>query len=731
MITLQSLLLFGAGFVSVILGLLVLLRDPKSLNNISFFGLCVGMSGWSIGIAGFLATQSEDLALVWARFYYFFPLVIGLSLVFFVHTFHAKGKIPLSWKLPSVAGFLAIAGLLVAQKNFLFEELVYHDWGKQVVLTNSAYLLYSTYVLLAFGASILYLLQYSKKLEGIYRHQALLFGFGFLIASVLGVLFNLVLPWLNDYRLIWLGPIFTTVVAATVTYSIIKHRMFDIRKVIARSVAYVMSIGLLLVIYILVSSYALTSVLKDIESNLASSLINVLVLTGAVLLYQPQKRFFDKITDRLFYRDSYDPQKFLDELNKVLISNVEIGVLLRHSAKVIEKHMKSARIDFVVLEGDLRVVSAYDMSLSLASVSSLNTSHSKLPKLFMVKEVKKEHSRIYDQLTALDVEAVAQLGTQLHGNYSPTAYMLLGPKKSGNQYSGGDMKIIELIADELVVAIQNALRFEEIQNFNITLQQKVDDATHKLIKTNQKLKEMDATKDDFISMASHQLRTPLTSIKGLLSMVVEGDAGKLTPLQAEMLGQAYTSSQRMAYLIADLLNVSRLKSGKFSIDRHDTDLAAMIEQEVSQLAETAKARKLAITCEKPANFPILQLDETKTRQIVMNFIDNAIYYTPAGGKIRVKLIDKPKSVEVHVIDSGVGVAKRDQPKLFTKFYRANNARSMRPDGTGLGLFMAKKVIIAQGGAIVFKSQEGKGSTFGFSFPKTDALMKPSGAESKN
>jgi signal transduction histidine kinase len=100
----------------------------------------------------------------------------------------------------------------------------------------------------------------------------------------------------------------------------------------------------------------------------------------------------------------------------------------------------------------------------------------------------------------------------------------------------------------------------------------------------------------------------------------------------------------------------------------------------------------------------------------MNFVDNAIYYTPKGGKITVKLTRAKNTIEYSVTDTGIGVPKNEIHHLFTKFYRANNAKKARPDGTGLGLFMAKKVIIAQGGAIILKSQEGKGSTFGFRFP---------------
>ena len=238
-----------------------------------------------------------------------------------------------------------------------------------------------------------------------------------------------------------------------------------------------------------------------------------------------------------------------------------------------------------------------------------------------------------------------------------------------------------------------------------------------LERTNGKLKALDEAKDEFISMASHQLRTPLTSIKGYLSMVLDGDVGDIAPQQKEMLETAYTSAQRMVYLIADLLNVSRLQTGKFVIEPAETHLADLVEQELVQLKESVAAKKITLTYDKPQDFPSLMLDETKIRQVIMNFIDNAVYYTPSGGNITVRLSQSPKSVEFTVVDNGIGVPKAEAHRLFTKFYRAGNARKARPDGTGLGLFMAKKVIAASGGAIIFNTKEDKGSTFGFTFPK--------------
>jgi signal transduction histidine kinase len=173
----------------------------------------------------------------------------------------------------------------------------------------------------------------------------------------------------------------------------------------------------------------------------------------------------------------------------------------------------------------------------------------------------------------------------------------------------------------------------------------------------------------------------------------------------------------MVYLIADLLNVSRLKTGKFIIDAVPTNLAKVAESELDQLTETAKMKGIKLSFKKPADFPTLMLDETKIRQVIMNFADNAIYYTQAGGEVTIELRDDRKRVYFLVKDSGIGVPKDEQEHLFNKFYRAKNAQKARPDGTGLGLFMAKKVVAAQDGDIIFESHEGQGSTFGFSFEK--------------
>ncbi|GAC1600727.1 MAG: hypothetical protein NVS3B29_01580 [Candidatus Saccharimonadales bacterium] len=295
-------------------------------------------------------------------------------------------------------------------------------------------------------------------------------------------------------------------------------------------------------------------------------------------------------------------------------------------------------------------------------------------------------------------------------------YLLLGDKLSGDIYLTQDLALLEIISKQLAVAILNAKAYVQIEEFNRTLQARVEHATNRLRIANRHLKELDRAKDEFISMASHQLRTPLTTIKGYLSMMLEGDAGKLTPPQKEFVGYAFGSSERMVNLISDLLNVSRLSAGRFLIQTKPTNMVAMIEDEVRQLKTHATAKNIKLIFEAPKGaLPPAEIDENKTRQVVMNFIDNAIYYTQAG-EVRVVLEQSGDCVRLEVRDSGIGVPEAAKKKLFSKFFRAENAQTVRPDGTGLGLYLAKRVVEDQGGTIIFNSVEGKGSTFGFELP---------------
>lgn len=294
-------------------------------------------------------------------------------------------------------------------------------------------------------------------------------------------------------------------------------------------------------------------------------------------------------------------------------------------------------------------------------------------------------------------------------------FLFLGPKRRGN-YTSYDIGSVFDIKHELAIAVQNAASLEAVKELNAHLQQRIDTATNELRRSNEQLRGLDVAKDEFVSMASHQLRTPLTSVKGYISMVLEGDAGKITKMQKQLLREAFTSSERMVHLINDFLNVSRVQTGKFMIDRHPVDFVKLVRQEVRSLETTAESRDLKLTLDIPPKPLVMKIDEGKIRQVIMNFIDNALYYSKPDTEIRVSVRQFPSELRFEVVDHGIGVPHAQQAHLFTKFFRADNARTQRPDGTGVGLYLAKMVIDGHRGKIIFSSKEGQGSTFGFSLP---------------
>jgi signal transduction histidine kinase len=294
-------------------------------------------------------------------------------------------------------------------------------------------------------------------------------------------------------------------------------------------------------------------------------------------------------------------------------------------------------------------------------------------------------------------------------------FVFLGPK-TARAYTPYDIGMIFDIKHELAIAIQNAVSLEAVKELNTHLQQRIDAATEELQRSNDQLRGLDTAKEEFVSMASHQLRTPLTSIKGYISMVLEGDAGRITKMQRQLLREAFTSSERMVHLINEFLNVSRVQTGKFMIDRRRLDLVKITKQEIKSLQTTAESRGLQLALSTSvATIPVLA-DEAKIRQVIMNFIDNALYYSRPDTIIDVALETNVNEVKLTVTDHGIGVPAKQQAKLFTKFFRADNARTQRPDGTGVGLYLAKMVIDGHDGKIIFSSREGQGSTFGFKLP---------------
>lgn len=233
-------------------------------------------------------------------------------------------------------------------------------------------------------------------------------------------------------------------------------------------------------------------------------------------------------------------------------------------------------------------------------------------------------------------------------------------------------------------------------------------------------REVDRMKSEFVSLVSHELRTPLTSIKGYIDLLMDGDAGALNEEQQDYLAIVQNNADRLVALINDLLDVSRIESGRIELRREPLDLVRSIAGVAALLRPQIEAKGQRLTLDLAKDLPAVSGDADRVTQILTNLLSNAYKYTPRGGSITIEAHrSEGNYVLVAVRDTGIGLAPEEQAQLFTKFYRARNALTQEVGGTGLGLTITRSLIEMHGGTIDVTSAPGSGSTFAFTLPTTE------------
>jgi signal transduction histidine kinase/low affinity Fe/Cu permease len=716
-----SLMLFITAGINLLLTFMMAAAYRPRAVHVWFGILTAAAAGWAFAINGFLTSTDTGAATLWARIYYVAGALIAYALLEF--SLHYPRVIRLRHGVHILIGaaFAALMATPLIDGGLIDHVTMTPTLSNVVALNMPFYYTYIAYYVVAVGlAAWLFI---SGVIDTRRRHSRRLsriltfFGVGIAASLIGGMWFNLLLPLFGDYGYIWAGPPCAIVFALAALVAITQRGILDLQQALARTIVYIAVAAALIGIY----SVLVFGVLQLFLPNGSNREVQMVVQTGVAvvlaLLVQPLREFFDRIAGHVFYRGSYAIDEALDQIRDVTSNEVKTATLATKTLDTLESLLHAERIGLYVYSDHPQVYHAAGKSLT----DYQRLLWDELTTLITPVMPRMIDEQVIDRLAQPRIEHVfnsahLQMVVQLSVRHQPVGLLLLGAKRSGRHYDAKDARLLGAVANELSVALQNSLRFQEIQVFNTTLQQRIGDATKELRASNRQLQKLDEAKDEFVSMASHQLRTPLTSVKGYIDMVLQGDAGKITPMQHQLLSEAFTSSERMVHLINDFLNVSRLQTGKFMLDRRPIDLAKVVGQEVDALRTTAGSRELQLQYHPPSRMPVLYLDEGKLRQVVMNFIDNAIYYSREHSTIKIRLKVELGDVVFEVHDKGIGVPKAEQAHLFTKFFRAANARKQRPDGTGVGIYLAKRVITDHGGSMIFSSVEGEGSVFGFRLP---------------
>lgn len=252
---------------------------------------------------------------------------------------------------------------------------------------------------------------------------------------------------------------------------------------------------------------------------------------------------------------------------------------------------------------------------------------------------------------------------------------------------------------------------------DVTERYDADDYARQRLKHLEHLVEINKSKDEFISIASHQLRTPATGVKQYLAMLRDGLFGELTEQQCEILERAYESNERQLRIVTDLLKVAQVDSGKVVLRKEMTNINQLVHYLIRDNMDMFKRRNQQLVFQ-PLDIKVeADIDSEIVRMVVENIIDNASKYTEEGKSIEVTITDDKNSVKIAIADEGVGIPKEMQRELFKKFVRIDNELSMKVGGTGLGLYWAKRSIDMHGGNIVYHENSPHGSIFEIILPK--------------
>lgn len=238
----------------------------------------------------------------------------------------------------------------------------------------------------------------------------------------------------------------------------------------------------------------------------------------------------------------------------------------------------------------------------------------------------------------------------------------------------------------------------------------------KIIRDITKEKEISRSKSDFINIAAHQLRTPLSAVKWVLRMILDGDVGSLGSSQRKLLDKGYETNEKMIMLVNDLLNVARIEDNRFGYVFKEGNIVEAITDAVDELRLMAEKGDIDLIFEKPDDIPLFVFDFSKVQLAFHNLINNAIKYTRAGGTVSVSIKKVKEEIVAEVKDTGVGIPKNQMEQMFNKFFRAENVIRLQVGGSGLGLFIVKDVVTRHGGTITVESIENKGTIFTLKMP---------------
>lgn len=705
MSTLWLLIIYGTpAIASLVLGITILINQHTNGLKRIYAAICFSIAAWSLLLL--LTDMSAEghwrLTLLRSAVLMgnFVPLLYVLFCLWFVGQRNR-------WLVGIGIGFAVL--LTPFSYSDLMIVSIAPGVGAQPSQVGLLYALQALYAFVYFSLGGWVLIR-GTRTDSTKRSQVLLMAIGFILSVTINVVTGFVLVLTDAGNMAGLVGPPTAMIFVLATYiAIARYRVFDVRPYIARVTAFVASVTLLVGVLLLTRAVIIFRFSDPVTRDIADAL-SLVALVG---LYPYLLAGFRRATNRLFFRSYYEPAVELSRAADLLAYQTSPRDVLQKSAEFVYQVMHVSGV-VVALEPGAHT------PREKVQLGAIQANAAYLRRLTSAARAASGHWIAHEELAAIDakfanLETVIPLGS----DEEFVGILAIGLKKSGTPLDERDRRFLRVFAHSLSLASKNARNYQEITQFAEVLKAEVAQATAKLQRTNRRLKAVSVAQDEFVSMAAHQLRPQLSATQGFVDLLLRGGGGKVNSEQKKLLTFAHASVIRMIYLVGNILSASHSTRGGLVVERSRFNISNVVLQEIK--SQQAIAAQPAVRFDHSGVQKNVWCvgDKAKLQEVILNLVDNAINYSPDNSVVQVVLSQAPDSADIRftVTDQGIGVPPQAQKQLFTKFHRADNAREVRPTGTGIGLFVAQSIVQAHGGAMIFDSTVGQGSTFGFSLPQ--------------
>ncbi len=572
------------------------------------------------------------------------------------------------------------------------------------------YVLSMIYIITMIVVIVTYGLSHSK---GIKNQQINVIGLGILLSIPTTVALDLVIPLItNSDATANYGNIPLLLLAGYMYYGAFRYKLLDIRSAIVHTLTYILSMSFLIVIYY-ISIAAISAFFLDRNSVINQSPVSTVLFLALLFIFQPINSFFEKLTSRVFFRGHYISDEFFYRLNNIYSKHTaNLPELLTYSANEIATTIKSGQVIISVAYGTKYInAGTKDHCRMTYEVFSKLQDHFINNNQTIVVSTLEDDDPIRNLMNQCKIEIIVPL-TQTKN----IGFLCLGEHLS-SRYTARDIRVLDTTAGGLVIAIKNALSIQEIKDVNAaSLKQKIDSATKELAANNEMLRKIDEEKDEFVSVTSHEMRTPMTIISGYANLLERQQLGSLNDQQLDIISKIGTSAKSLINLTNDMLDLAKMEANKSILQMTEAPLQELIKAVIEKDQILYDDKSISLSYEGVD--VQIKTDTSKFEHIMTNLLANANKFTDRGGSVKITTtVDNTTHLAtICVADTGIGISPESIGNLFKKFSQADNYLERKYGGTGLGLAICKQMVERIGGTIWVTSTLGKGSQFCFTMP---------------